>query len=448
MSDKADGNGTAEGKGTADGNGTAEGSGARERRAPDVRRGPTWARKEQPNETHAGNGTVNHGPDEQSPNGPSLDGNPENPENSGGSGDIEGRHPVGPVGPPGPGGHGPDDHGDDVHGAEGFDPDELALRRLLHQAVQEVEPRDGTLDHLRKAVPARRARKRQALVGMAATVLFFGTAIPALVHVSNSTGSDADPSIMGNSSQAQGGTSQGKNPDGGSSTSGGTSGRATQNPGGHKNDGTGKSPGRGTVTANPSATIGTAAPLCTAEQFGASNSTVDAPDTSGIVYGTFTVTNTSTTSCTVGGAGKVGFSTLGAADSTKIGVQLHSSGDVAAGLPDPSTEPSQLVLLPGSSYLVKFAWVPSETCPTSSGSTGGTTTGGSTASPSPSEDTSTSSGSTAGDAGTSAQLLEDGTLDGSVVVSHTAETGSPTVSATVSNACAGTIYRTGVLAGS
>ncbi|MFI6550472.1 hypothetical protein ACIBO9_45255 [Streptomyces prunicolor] len=435
MSDKADGNGTAEGNGTADGNGTAEGNGARERRTPDVRRGPTWARKEQPNETHAGNGTVNHGPDEQSPNGPSLDGNPENPENSGGSGDIEGRHPVGPVGPLG-------------LGELGFDPDELALRRLLHQAVQEVEPRDGTLDHLRKAVPARRARKRQALVGMAATVLFFGTAIPALVHVSNSTGSDADPSIMGNSSQAQGGTSQGKNPDGGSSTSGGTSGRATQNPGGHKNDGTGKATGRGTVTANPSATIGTAAPLCTAEQFGATNSTVDAPDTSGIVYGTFTVTNTSGTSCTVGGAGKVGFSTLGAADSTKIGVAQHSSGDVAAGLPDPATEPSPLVLLPGSSYLVKFAWVPSETCPTSSGSTGGTTTGGSTASPSPSEDTSTSSGSTAGDTGTSAQLLEDGTLDGSVVVSHTAETGSPTVSATVSNACAGTIYRTGVLAGS
>lgn len=434
MSDKAEGNGT------ADGNGIAEGSGSRERRERDVRRGPTWARKEQPNETHAGNGTVNHGPDEQSPNGPSLDGqhpegdNPENfgrdnPENFGG--DI----------PENFGGAIPD--GDNP---EGFDPDELALRRLLHQAVQEVEPRDGTLDHLRKAVPARRARKRQALVGMAATVLFFGTAIPALVHVSNSTGSDADPSIMGNSSQAQGGTSQGKNPDGGSSTSGGTSGRATQNPGGHKNDGTGKTSGHGTVTANPSATIGTAAPLCTADQFGATNSTVDAPDTGGTVYGTFTVTNTSTTSCTVGGAGTVGFSTLGAADSTKINVVRHGSGDVAAGLPDPSTEPSQLVLLPGSSYLVKFAWVPSETCPTSSDSTGGTTTGGSTASPSPSEDTSTSSGSTTGDTGTSTQLLEDGTLDGSVVVSHTAETGSPTVSATVSNACAGTIYRTGVLA--
>lgn len=421
-----------------------EGNGSRERREPDVRRGPTWARKEQPNETHAGNGTVNHGPDEQSPTGPSLDGNPETPENSGDSADIEGRHPVGPVGPPGP-----DEHGNDVHGVEGFDSDELALRRLLHQAVQEVEPRDGTLDHLRKAVPARRARKRQALVGMAATVLFFGTAIPALVHVSNSTGSNADPSIAGNSSQAQGGTSQGKGPDGGSSTSGGSTGQASQNPGGHKNDGTGKTPGHGTVSANPSASTGTAASVCTANQLGASNSTVDAADSAGIVYGTFSVTNTSGTSCTVGGPGTVGTYAMGAADSTKINVVQHSSGDAAVSLPDPSTEVSQLVLQAGASYVVKFAWVPSETCPTSGSSTGGTTTGGPTSTPSPTEDASTSSGSTTGDTGTSTQMLRaDGTLDGSVQVSHTAEAGSPTVTATVPNACAGTVYRTGLLAGS
>lgn len=444
-----------------------EGNGSRERREPDVRRGPTWARKEDPNETHAGNGTVNHGPDEQSPNGPSLDGNPEppeNPENSGDSEDIEERQPVEPVGPvgpvgpvrpQGPGGHGPDEHGKDVSGidvllgAEGFDSDELALRRLLHQAVQEVEPRDGTLDHLRKAVPARRARKRQALVGIAATVLFFGTAIPALVHVSNSTGSNADPSIAGNSSQAQGGTSQGKDPAGGSSTSGGASGRASQNPGGPKNDGTGKTPGRGTVSANPSASAGTSVSVCTAEQLGASNSTVDAADSAGIVYGTFSVTNTSGTSCTVSGPGTVGTYAIGAADSTKIAVAQHSSGDAATGLPDPSTEVSQLVLQAGASYVVKFAWVPSETCPTSGTSTGGTTTGGSTPSPSPTEDASTSSGSTTGDTGTSTQMLRtDGTLDGSVQVSHTAEAGSPTVTATVPNACAGTVYRTGLLAGS
>ncbi|MDV9171772.1 hypothetical protein R6V09_16790 [Streptomyces sp. W16] len=332
------------------------------------------------------------------------------------------------------------------HDTEGFAPDELALRRLLHQAVQEVEPRDGTLEHLRKAVPARRARKRQAVVGMAAAALFFGTAIPALVHVSNSTGSGVDPSMAGNSSQAQGGTSQGKNPDGGSNTSGGSSGQTSgQNPGGHKNEGGSKSPGAGTVSAKPSASTGTAAPVCAAAQLGSATSSVAAADSVGTVYGTFTVTNTSGTSCTVGGPGTVGFSALGAADSSKIVLQTHAAGDAATGLPDPSTEPAELVLPPGSSYLVKFAWVPSETCPTSSGSTGGTT-GGPTTSPSPTEDASTTTGSTAGDTGTSAQLLpEDGTLDGSVEVSHTAQAGSPTATAVVPNACAGTIFRTGVL---
>ena len=44
-------------------------------------------------------------------------------------------------------------------------------------------------------------------------------------------------------------------------------------------------------------------------------------------------------------------------------------------------------------------------------------------------------------------MKEDGVVDGSVVVSYASEGGAPTVSTTVSNACAGTVYRTGVLAG-
>ncbi|NEC38789.1 hypothetical protein G3I66_37310, partial [Streptomyces rubrogriseus] len=44
-----------------------------------------------------------------------------------------------------------------------------------------------------------------------------GTAVPALVHVSNATGAGADPSVAGNASQAQGGASQGKDPAGGQS---------------------------------------------------------------------------------------------------------------------------------------------------------------------------------------------------------------------------------------
>ncbi|MYR56180.1 hypothetical protein GTY54_07920, partial [Streptomyces sp. SID625] len=94
----------------------------------------------------------------------------------------------------------------------GLAPDELALRRLLHRAVQDVEPSDGTLEHLRRAIPARRARKRQATIGMAAAALFLGTAVPALVHVSRSAGPDANPAIAGQASQAQGGAGRSKDP--------------------------------------------------------------------------------------------------------------------------------------------------------------------------------------------------------------------------------------------
>lgn len=357
---------------------------------------PTWAARQEHKQSHAGNGTVNQGPDDLSSTGE-------------------------------------------------FDSDELALRRLLHQAVQEMEPRDGTLDHLRKAVPARRARKRQAVVGMAAAALFFGTAIPAVVHVS-STGTSANTSNAGHTSQMQGGAGQGKQEDGGESTSGGSAGKTEdKGKGGTKGEDKGKTAGASTGAGSgtdPSATTSTSAPVCTAAQLGTPTASTAVPDASGTVYGTFHITNGSTAACTVTGPGIVTTSAQGAADSSKIGTQRHASGDAAsAGLPDPSQEVSQLVLQPGSSYDVKFAWVPSETCPTSEPSTDPSPD------PSTSPDTSTSEGSsTGGDTGTSTQLLtEGGTLDGSVLVTNTAEGGGPSVSTTVSNACAGVVYSTGVL---
>ncbi|MER5749158.1 hypothetical protein [Streptomyces sp. NPDC002088] len=344
-------------------------------------------------------------------------------------------------------------HSPDEKSPSGLDSDELALRSLLHQAVQEMEPRDGTLDRLRRAVPARRARKRQAAVGMAAAALFVGTAIPALVHVSNSAGSDADPSIAANSSQVQGGASSGKGPDGGANTSGGSGGKASGTGQDNPKD-TGKGKETGTTTgasggADPTATSTATAPVCKADQLGSATATAEVPDSAGIVYGTFRVTNVSTTGCTVNGPGSVTPLAQGAADATKITVVEHAAGDAAAGLPAPSLYVPKLTIAPGSAYEVKFAWVPSETCPTT-GTSGGTDTGGPSADPSPSEGASSASGTTTGtDTGTSTQLItEDGTADGSVVVSHTTEAGSPTVSVTVSNACAGTVYRTGLLAGS
>lgn len=353
--------------------------------------------KQAPKQSHAGNGTVNHGLDDQSPTG--------------------------------------------------LDSDELALRNLLHQAVQEIEPRDGTLDHLRKAVPARRARKRQAVVGMAAAALFVGTAIPALVHVSNSTGANADPSVAGHYSQAQGGAGQGKGPDGGESTSGGSAGRTE---GKDKDDSKAEDKGKGTGTgpgstsgADPSAPSATSASVCTAAELGSATHTVDAPDSVGSVYGTFTFTNTSAADCTVGGPGSVSPAAVGAADSTKIHEARHVAGDAAASLPDPALEVASLVLKPGSSYQVKFAWVPSETCPTVTDPTTEPTPD-----PTPTEPTGNGGTSTGGDTGTATQLTTaDGTADGSVVITGAAEGGAPSDSATISNACAGTVYWTGVLAG-
>ena len=358
--------------------------------------------KEQPKQSHAGNGTVNHGLDDQSP--------------------------------------------------AGLDSDELALRRMLHQAVLEVEPRDGSLDHLRRAVPARRARKRQALVGMAAAALFVGTAIPALVHVSNSTGSDANPSMAGHASQAQGGAGDAKGPDGGESSAGGSSGKTEGGSSGGKKDedkGKGTGSSTGSSSSDAPATSAANAPACTSVQLGSATGTTAVADSAGTVYGTFRIVNVSTTACTVSGPGTLGTTPAGAADATKISTVRHVSGDAAASLPDPSLEVSPLLLQSGSAYEVKFAWVPSETCPTSSGSTGGDT-GGDTASPSPSEDTSADGGTTTGtDSGVTTQLVtEDGTQDGSVTVTNSAEGGGPVVSAVVSNACAGVVYWTGVLTAS
>ncbi|MFC8868149.1 hypothetical protein ACFUAC_10900 [Streptomyces sp. NPDC057148] len=353
--------------------------------------------------------------------------------------------------------HGPDGHGPEPREPGGLDPDELVLRRMLHQAVRDVEPSDGTLEHLRRAVPARRARKRQAVVGVAAAALFIGTAVPALMHVSKTTGPGADPSVAGHASQAQGGASQGKDPAGGQSGvagSGGTGeGKEKGDPEKQPED---KESGAATGTApgtDPSASAPADVPACSAKQLGPAVASSAGPDSTGVVYGSFRVTNVSSQNCTVVGPGTLLTASQGAADATKIGTARHVAGDPAVGLSDPSLETTSLTLAPASAYEVQFAWVPSETCPTT-----GTTTGGSTGKPSPDpsptgETTAAGGTSTGGDeaaaSGTTTQLLTaDGKADGSVSVTYTPEGGSGSATATVTDACAGNVYWTGVLAAS
>ncbi|AQS68443.1 hypothetical protein [Streptomyces pactum] len=433
---------------------------ARDERAPREGHAPTEPTgtagligQEQPKHTHAGNGTVNHGPAEQGPDvrGPEAQG----PDAQGSA--EQGSHAQGPDGQ-GSEAHGPDAHGTGTRGTDGLGSEELALRRMLHQAVQDVEPSDGTLDHLRRAVPARRARKRQAVVGVAAAALFIGTAVPALVHVSGATGPGADPSVAGHASQAQGGASQGKDPAGGQSGIAGSAGTAegkdkadpekTPDKGRESGAATGTAPG-----TDPSASAAVDVPACTAKQLGPAVASSAAPDSTGVVYGSFRVTNVSPDGCTVTGPGNVVATPQGAADATKIGTARHAAGDAAAGLPDPSLETTTLTLVPSSAYEVRFAWVPSETCPTTGGTTEGGT-GGPSPAPSPTEPATPAAGGAStgggggGDTAPTTQLVtEDGPADGSVAVTYTPEGGVGSATATVSDACAGTVYWTGVLAG-
>lgn len=329
--------------------------------------------------------------------------------------------------------------------------DEVALRRMLHGAVRELAPAEGTLDHLHRAVPARRARRRQAVVGAAAAALLIGTAVPAFVHVATSDGpSAARPAIAGHGEQAQGGNGDESGPEApGRRTveptereSEGSAGEADPDP--SPTEGEGSDPdgtATGEATDSPSAEFASL-PVCDPSQLGVASAGTDAPGADGTVYGSFKIANVSGTDCTVSSNGTVGFTAIGAADPLKIGVVQHTAGDAAPGLPDPSQEPGTVRLKPAMAYEVRFAWVPTDTCPTV----------GPSPSPTPSAD---GAGGSVGEGGTdqpsgvdTQSLHEDGgtTAEGSVAVTHTPETGAPTAETKIPNACSGTIYRTGVLA--
>ncbi|MGH4036004.1 hypothetical protein ACQB60_44715 [Actinomycetota bacterium Odt1-20B] len=357
-------------------------------------------------------------------------------------------------------GHGPADTGEPAEGLgtdgfgsdDGFGTDELALRRLLRQSVREIEPNDHALERLQRAVPARRARKRQAVVGVAAAALFIGTAVPALVHVTNSRGGDDHPSIAGagSSERTHDGSNQGKGEAGtGDKNSGGHSGSSTSKDKKDKKDkGKGdkgkEGGGTGGATGGPDPQNSEAAtsPACEAAQLAGAAPDVGTADANGTVYGTFRISNTSGNTCTVEAAGTVTATAQGAADPTKVTVVDHTAGDAAAGLPDPALETTSLVLKPGAAYEVKFAWVPAKECPSEGGDP--------SPDPTPSEGGGGTDGGSSAPDGVQTQLVrEDGgtPADGSVAVNLTAEAGSPAVGATVPNACAGTVYKTGVLPG-
>nr|WP_192806763.1 hypothetical protein [Streptomyces arboris] len=330
--------------------------------------------------------------------------------------------------------------------------DEAALRRMLHGAVGDLEPSHRTLEHLQRAVPARRARRRQAVVGAAAAALLIGTAVPAFVHVANSDGpATASPAIAGHGEQAQGGKGAEPGPQAPGDRTveptyqesrGGVGAPepSAENPSADRTEDPVDGATTGGPSAPPPADLATL-PVCDPGQLGVASAGAGTPGADGTVYGSFKIANVSGADCTVSSNGTVGFTALGAADPLKINVIQHTAGDAAPGLPDPSQEPGTVLLKPSMAYEVQFAWVPADTCPTVAPSP----------TPTPTPDTGAatggSTGESSGQSGTDTQsLYQDGSsADGSIAVTHTPETGAPTAEAKIDNACAGTIYRTGVL---
>ncbi|RLU80616.1 hypothetical protein CTZ27_34505 [Streptomyces griseocarneus] len=334
--------------------------------------------------------------------------------------------------------------------------DEQALRRLLQGAVGDLEPSPDALEHLRHAVPARRTRRRQVLVGAAAAVILGGTALPAFLHVAV---------IDGTSEERHANTASAHNAERGTEAGGREAGaidgdqprsrvpdrKEQRESERQQRAGNGSaapdneikpsgSPG-GTLP-DPTSTFAAVSPTCFRDQLGRGTGMVGTADKEGRVYGAFRVVNISHSICTVTGPGTVSVTARGSADPSRVSVVDHTPGDVATGLPDPTGDSGEVILQPGQAYEVKFAWIPSkEGCAKPSG--GGSPTPGVAAAPPSPPGPLPAVGQQQGvtDPGGSPPPSPG------VVLSHTPEGGEPTAAETkIDDACAGTVYRTGPLA--
>jgi hypothetical protein len=346
-----------------------------------------------------------------------------------------------------------------------------ALRARLHSAVGELQPAPRSLERLRHAVPQRRALRRRAYGGAAVAA--------ALVLLGLTTLHSISPDTVGIAQSSEPGR-QVPGPD----PSGAGHGRPTNGSGLGGNptpDGTVLAsllpgPNAGGVlvplpsggvttvaTANASHSLTPSGPLpeCGRSQLGHGAAGVAPPDASGVVYGSFAVSNVSTSACQVSGAGVIAVLAAVGTDTTRFTVLPHTLGDPAGSLPAPNPRHPVAALAPGQSYVIDFAWVPGVCASGVSTSPSGSPVASSSPTSAAAGETAATSEASAGYAPAAATDSPSGsTATGSPGPGSSVAPGGPSVqlalvpaaggmaaaSTTLTNACAGTIYRTDPLA--
>lgn len=321
------------------------------------------------------------------------------------------------------------------------------LRERLHRVVAQVQPDPAALPRLRAQVPRRRARHRNLWTGAAAVVLLSAAALPTFQGVQQldlSGGPVAGPSV------AEPSQSSSAMP------------RPTPSRGGGGDPVRPPAPPLPVVSTSPTGTepttlpevtasgsVGTvpgtppAAPVqvpgCQPADLGQGSAQVAATDAEGRVYGWFRVVNVSGRACELVGGGQL------VADSATVRVTPHTAGGPASGLGEPGAG-GPLLLAPTKGYQIRFGWVPDGACPNGESAQPRTVTvaaPGPSPSASPTEapgpETSPTPVETSSPTPTPSPTPAE---PPAVTLTHTPDPGGKPVSATLTNACTGTVYRT------
>ncbi|MEO3752659.1 hypothetical protein [Streptomyces sp. B6B3] len=373
------------------------------------------------------------------------------------------------------------------------DDGEEILRRLLRDTVRPIEPSPDSLEHLRVAVPARRRRHRQLLLGAAASVVLLGVGMPLMVTSAarlsggegEAVGADEHGYLGENGTVVEGNspdepdmydTGGGETPYPEQSADGGT-GDESSTPGGGDQSGDGD-------VMDSWESLGATSPTCTRSQLGDAETVTHEPDAEGRIYGAIRMANISDEACRIDGTGELVALPLGETDSADVQIIDRTEGDRAEGLPTPDESYQELILAPGTGYEVQFAYVPEaeagsggctvsdpSTDPTEpvvgtdepaalsdAGDTGGTAEGSEGDNSGTGGDTGDNGengngGDSEGESGDNGDNGDGGTTDGGtgetddgVVLRYTPSAGEPEAAQVpLAGVCTGTVYRTGVL---